>query len=60
MLVYSEHSMQEQGSGSIAAAYIGIKDKDGNMSWGVGTDTDIIHAGANALLRAFVDMERGN
>ena len=60
LLVYSEHSMQEQGSGSIAAAYIGIKDKDGNMSWGVGTDTDIIHAGANALLSAFVNMERGN
>ena len=60
LLVYSEHSMQEQGSGSIAAAYIGIKDTDGNMSWGVGTDTDIIHAGANALLSAFVNMERGN
>ena len=55
--VYAEHSMQEKGSGSIAAAYIGIKDKNGNMSWGAGTDTDIIHASANALLSAFVNME---
>ncbi len=57
LLVYAEHSMQEKGSGSIAAAYIGIKDENGNMSWGAGTDTDIIHASANALLSAFVNME---
>ena len=56
LLVYTEHSMQEKGSGSVAAAYIGIKDADGNMSWGAGTDTDIIHAGANALLSAFHNM----
>lgn len=55
--VYSEHSMQERGSGSIAAAYIGLKDKDGNMSWGAGTDTDIIHASANALLSAYNNMK---
>ena len=55
--VYSEHSMQEQGSGSLAAAYIGLKDKNGRMSWGAGTDTDIIHASANALLSAFSNME---
>ena len=55
--VYTEHSMQEQGSGSMAAAYIGIRDKDGSMSWGAGTDTDIIHASANALLSAFHNME---
>ncbi len=56
LLVYTEHSMQEKGSGSIAAAYIGIKDEKGNMSWGAGTDTDIIHASANALLSAFINM----
>lgn len=54
--VYTEHSMQEKGSGSIAAAYIGIKDKNGNMSWGAGTDTDIIHASVNALLSAYNNM----
>lgn len=55
--IYTEHSMQEQGSGSVAAAYIGIKDKNGDMSWGAGTDTDIIHASANALLSAFNNMK---
>ena len=54
--VYTEHSMQEHGSGSVAAAYIGIKDKDGKMSWGAGTDTDIIHASANALMSAYNNM----
>lgn len=57
--VYTEHSMQEQGSGSVAAAYIGLKDKNGSMSWGAGTDTDIIHASANALLSAFNNMKQG-
>ena len=49
--------MQCQGSGSVAAAYIGIKDESSNMSWGVGTDTDIIHASVNALLAAYSNME---
>ncbi len=57
LLVYSEHSMQGSGSESVAAAYIGLKDKDGNMSWGAGTDTDIIHASATALLNAFNNMK---
>ncbi len=57
LLVYNEHSMQGSGSGSVAAAYIGIKDKDGKMSWGAGTDTDIIHASADALLSAFNNMK---
>lgn len=55
--VYTEHSMREQGSGSMAAAYIGLKDQNGKMSWGAGTDTDIIHASADALLSAFNNME---
>ena len=54
--VYSEHSMQEQGSKSVAAAYIGIKAENGRMYWGTGTDTDIIHASASALLGAYSNM----
>ncbi len=54
---YTEHSMQERGSGSVAVAYIGIKNKDGKMYWGVGSDTDIIHASADALLSAFNNMK---
>ncbi len=55
---YSEHSMQEEGDGSksVAAAYIGIMDESGKMYWGAGTNTDIIHAGADALLAAFNKM----
>ena len=58
LLVYTEHSMQEKGSGSVAAAYIGLRDADGNMSWGAGTDTDIIHASVNALLSAFYNRKK--
>ena len=54
--VYTEHSMQGSGSESVAAAYIGLKDADSSMSWGAGTDTDIIHASAQALLNAFENM----
>jgi len=56
--VYTEHSMQEQGSKSVAAAYIGIKADDGKMYWGVGTNTDIIKASADALLSAFNNIGR--
>ena len=51
--VYSEHSMHEKGSGSMAAAYIGLKDENGNMFWGAGVESDIIHASVNALMSAF-------
>ena len=54
LLAYTEHSMQGgQGSGSIAAAYIGLEEPDGTISWGAGTNTDIIRASAEALLSAF-------
>ena len=53
LAVYTEHSMQEKGSGSRAVAYIGIEKPDGGMSWGAGTDTDIIKASAEALLSAY-------
>lgn len=55
--VYTEHSMQEKGSGSVAAAYIGIENHSGEMSWGAGTDTDIIHASVDALISAFNNMK---
>ncbi len=53
---YTEHSLAGKGSGSVAAAYIGIKDEKGEVYWGAGTDTDIIHASANALLAAYNNM----
>jgi 2-isopropylmalate synthase len=40
----------------MAVAYIGIMDKEGKMHWGAGTNTDIIHAGADALLAAVNKM----
>lgn len=55
---YSEHSMQEQGSKSVAAAYIGITSENGKLYWGTGTDTDIIHASADALIAAFNNMNK--
>ncbi|MGN0542975.1 MAG: 2-isopropylmalate synthase [Acutalibacteraceae bacterium] len=54
--VYTEHSLQGQGSQSVAAAYIGIEDADGKMFWGAGTDVDIIKASTDALLSAFNNM----
>ncbi len=54
--VYSEHSMQEGGSKSIAAAYIGIETEGGAMFWGAGKHTDIIKASSYALLSAFNNM----
>ena len=56
--IYTEHSMQEKGSGSKAAAYIGIRDEKGDISWGAGINTDIIHASAQALLNAFSNMNK--
>ena len=57
--VYTEHSMQGKGSESVAAAYIGIMDdKKKKLFWGVGTHTDILHAGADALLCAFNNMNK--
>lgn len=54
--VYTEHSLQGQGSQSVAAAYIGIEAADGKMFWGAGTDVDIIKASTDALLSAFNNM----
>ena len=48
---YSEHSLDE-GSTSRAASYVGLAWDDGSMTWGAGTDTDIIVAGIKALVSA--------
>jgi len=56
LAVYSEHSMQSDGSKSVAAAYIGIEDAEGKMHWGAGTHTDIIKASSHALLSAYNNM----
>ena len=48
---YSEHSLDE-GSTSRAASYVGLTWGDGTVTWGAGTDTDIIVAGIKALVSA--------
>ena len=48
---YSEHSLDE-GSTSRAASYVGLAWGDGTVTWGAGTDTDIIVAGVKALVSA--------
>lgn len=57
--VYSQHSMETDGSRSVGASYIGIQDKDGNMYWGAGTHTDVMRANVNALLSAYTNMQKG-
>ncbi len=57
--VFTQHSLQGQGSHSVAASYIGLEDEDGKLYWGVGTDTDVIKASTNALLSAFHNMTEG-
>lgn len=56
--VYTQHSMQGQGSHSVAASYIGLESEEGYMYWGVGTDTDVIAANVKALFSAFYNMTR--
>ena len=50
-LVYKEHALSI-GSTSKAAAYVGITIDNGNISWGVGVDEDIISASIKALVSA--------
>lgn len=54
---YTEHSLRTSGSKSSAVAYIGIKAPNDSVSWGIGIDTDIIHASVDALINAFNNME---
>ena len=57
--VFTQHSMQGDGSHSVAASYIGLERADGKMYWGAGTDTDVITASTKALLSAFCNMTKG-
>jgi len=57
--VYTQHSMQGDGSRSVAASYIGLERIDGKMFWGAGTDTDVMKANITALLSAFHNMMKG-
>ena len=57
--VFTQHSMQGDGSHSAAASYIGLQREDGAMFWGAGTHTDVIKASTNALLCAFHNMTKG-
>ncbi|MDI9461304.1 MAG: 2-isopropylmalate synthase [Saccharofermentanales bacterium] len=56
--VYTQHSMQGEGSRSVAASYIGLERDDGSMFWGAGTDTDVIIANTKALFSAFHNMTK--
>lgn len=56
--VFTQHSMQGDGSRSVAASYIGLQRTDGEIYWGAGTDTDVMRANTNALLSAFHNMTR--
>ncbi|MBR7081950.1 MAG: 2-isopropylmalate synthase, partial [Oscillospiraceae bacterium] len=57
--VFTQHSMQGDGSQSVAASYIGLESDDGEIYWGAGTNTDVITANTNALLSAFHNMTKG-
>ena len=57
--VFTQHSMQGEGSQSVAASYIGLQTEDGTMYWGAGTHTDVIKASVKALLSAFDNMVKG-
>lgn len=58
--VFAQHSMQGEGSRSVAASYIGLEDATGKMFWGAGTHTDVITANTKALLSAFYNMTKGD
>ena len=57
--IFTQHSMQGQGSQSVAASYIGLQRENGDIFFGAGTHTDVIKASTNALLSAFHNMTRG-
>ena len=51
LIEYSEHSL-DSGSSSRAMSYVGLKWSNGAVTWGAGSDTDIITAGIKALVSA--------
>ena len=50
-VTYEEHALESE-SNSRAAAYVAMKDKKGNVYWGVGVHNDIIYASLHALMSA--------
>lgn len=54
--VFTQHSMQGDGSRSVAASYIGLEREGGELFWGAGTDTDVVKASTKALMSAFYNM----
>ena len=58
--VFTQHSMQGDGSRSVAASYIGLQTENGTYFWGAGTDTDVITASTKALFSAFYNMTKGD
>lgn len=57
--VYTQHSMQEQGSHSTAVSYIGLQTEDEELFWGAGENVDIMKANTIALLSAYQNMKQG-
>ncbi len=48
---YTQHAL-EQGSTSRAISYVGLKWDSGTVTWGAGTDTDVMTASVKALISA--------
>ncbi len=57
VLSYQEHSL-ETGSKSKAVSYVGLEWADGKVTWGAGTDSDILVASVNALASAINSYEQ--
>lgn len=56
--VFTQHSMQGEGSRSVAVSYIGLERESGEMFFGAGSSTDVIKASTKALLSAFHNMTK--
>mgnify|MGYP003290893817 CR=1 FL=1 len=56
--VFTQHSMQGEGSRSVAVSYIGLERESGEMFFGAGSSTDVIKASTRALLSAFHNMTK--
>ncbi|MBQ2825222.1 MAG: 2-isopropylmalate synthase, partial [Clostridia bacterium] len=56
--VFTQHSMQGEGSRSVAVSYIGLERENGKIFFGAGSSTDVIKASTRALLSAFHNMTK--
>ncbi len=54
---YSEHDIDQSGSGGTAAAYISLREPSGQTTYGVGVDTNISLASIKAILSALNRLE---